>query len=1449
MVATWDRRKRFLEAETRAVLYVALGRVGAFLIGTSFEDERAVFSAHALVRNDAYRDRLLAPEIADLAALSDALQLTPAQRRALFRCFLHVDFLRRASVSRAELLRYCDLRATPLSAFLLPTPGGKMTHRDGGETQRWDVLQWVAVCFSVCTLELDALVTMAVAAACQPEELVSVAHPREKEDVMMQSEPAANLCGDIERCFAFFIGALSPHERRLQQLLCQLYSSGAGATTATALNFCHMHAVASVLDAAKLFPGGPLLVFPCVWVQKVLQRRMLGPTTLGGVKEPTGSESRLSPTPRKVLPSLDVVGDIAFTATPSSDTLDQSGVDAASSNLEAELGCSTLEGAWRVTANHAIASLCVEATVSEHERAGNLDCSSTAGAARELFLVIAGEVVRGELPSELCEAVRSRLVRAFGYQFAKFLFEKSSLRETSAALKPSAEEKRALRRQARAWGSQNVPEDKPSYWKQFFDPASKRKFYYNIRTGESRWEKPANFVGSARTTTKKKRRKKMQPSRADKVAMDSSEPLDASAATSFDLLDYLDDLALDASELTTDESLKQPVELADTPQKADDDDDKQLDDSTEYIDVTIPWTTTRALTPAIERPLSGSNMANASAGGLNQVLHDVGVAQNQSSPPKHERRSQESGSKARGDLRWRVDLSTLSVAPSGTLEKFHLYKWREMLQLHKLMAVPSFHAVRLAGDDRALFESFHRAFPHELVTKARFVSVLRSVYAIDSGVRRQLRRDELALCRHLDKMQYAFELAADGVACVNWRLLLAGLRMVQEPLLAMKEHLTWTFSVYASSGFLEPPNDSDAISAGHTTLILTHFLRSHAATRFVSERITQAIELLPASAGSSSRMTYRRFKALLQQPPVRALLARATPHTSYWDELASPLYRDFVYAHRKREHDVRAIKRLRFLHATRALRTCFVVWTQLARARRRTRARVLASCGALARVQRMWAFVALKRHAVASIAAVEIQRTFRGYLGRRVGDAHWQRVQAALRVQGAFRMRSHFGRFLRDLRKRHQLAVRVQRVYRGRLARCRVRRRVLAHYYAEMAVLQHERDAFRAHVRDELAKRIQRLFRVLVREKQARRAIEGALARRAAESEREANAQRAARAAQQYRQDVTAAYAKLRDDEQARRQRQQVDALEKRKVVRLRRQREWDAFKSARDDRKAQRKLQSADAYARMKRAWDATTAERTQTRQRFVAQVLLLEEPGEWKALQQSLVRRVRERKKALLARYTSSGVAVPDRELAERAQLEIVEEEAASERQKAEEDWMKAEAEFLNKLDDEEEERVMAENAAERVRREKSAVRVQSAFRRFAARQMLRREIRARFVKEFDAHRQAAVYRNTFSGTSSLRKPFGLGSDDLEFPDQWFRLTDASIGEPFFYNPCRMLQSWEPPSECRLCGSCASPTFAELWSARDDSFRCRQCVVTVTAASPDDYFPYDGSRPKGGY
>lgn len=134
-----------------------LGHIVALLLGTVFVDERVAFSKAQLTKNDSYRDRLLEPEIADLVDLCEALRLSIAQRQSVFRCFGHVDFMRRATISRRELLRYCNLRETPCSVFLLrDNADGEMTHRTRAHrraAQRWDIMQFIALCFSICTAE------------------------------------------------------------------------------------------------------------------------------------------------------------------------------------------------------------------------------------------------------------------------------------------------------------------------------------------------------------------------------------------------------------------------------------------------------------------------------------------------------------------------------------------------------------------------------------------------------------------------------------------------------------------------------------------------------------------------------------------------------------------------------------------------------------------------------------------------------------------------------------------------------------------------------------------------------------------------------------------------------------------------------------------------------------------------------------------------------------------------------------------------------------------------------------------------------------------------------------------------------------------------------------------------------------------------------------------------
>ncbi|KAG2768471.1 hypothetical protein PC129_g1767 [Phytophthora cactorum] len=850
----------------------------------------------------------------------------------------------------------------------------------------------------------------------------------------------------------------------------------------------------------------------------------------------------------------------------------------------------------------------------------------------------------------------------------------------------------------------------------------------------------------------------------------------------------------------------------------------------------------------------------------------------------------------REDAPWVIaELPTQTTTPAyAALEAFQVKKWREILQLMKLMSAPCFRSIRLAGDDRSLYEGFFRAFPHHLVTKARFVSVVRHIFGIPAvsmihhrRKHKKAQRDQprgeghnaegqegektaarLALDRHLEKMQYCCERSVDNVLVLNWRILLIALRMLQEPLLTMREHLNWAFSVFASSGCLEL-NDGDTIDADDVTLMFTRMMRNPATSHLVSARVRAAFDMLPSlratpfslssASLSSSRITYRVFKRLLQLPPLRTLVNhRMTPHTSVIDELSVPVYRDFVYRARRREHNRRVLRRLRYFNETKAARLCFHTWARNVRDRTAARSTVMFAYTITTRIKQRTAFGALHRHALASIAALEIQRVFRGMRGRMRAEEAWRKIQAVLAVQGAFRMRAHFTRHLRKLRRQNLFAIRIQRVYRGRLGRIQARQKLLTHYYREMAAIQQEREAFRAFVRGEMARRLQRLFRKIAADKQHAQRAEEEQVKRKFELEMLKLSGDAVQQAARHRREVTERYDKLREEAEYREKRRRIDDIEKQKIVHRRRQREWEAFKAGKIARKETLKLLEKESYERLKSQWENTIAEQTRKREMLVEQLLQLEDvQGEWKKLHARLHQRVKERSKQLIAKHKSSGVVIPKKEIIERAQHEITVEESEEERLKGGNDWLKAEADYLKKLGDEQEERLLAENAEERTARQKSALTIQGAFRLFTARKLLRGMLSEVYIKELDIETQAPRYRNTLTGKIRTQKPTGLGSDELEYERCWVIMIDNVLGEPFFYNPRRMKQSWAKPDDCQFCGPCSSSSstvFAAVWNSHDDTYLCQKCykneyVVRSQQGNlqADAYVKYDGSRPNG--
>lgn len=165
----------------------------------------------------------------------------------------------------------------------------------------------------------------------------------------------------------------------------------------------------------------------------------------------------------------------------------------------------------------------------------------------------------------------------------------------------------------------------------------------------------------------------------DSLYEGSLSPLSVTKDDHYDPLAYLDDLP------PYDSHHQQPEQ---TVHEAEDDED-------EYIDVSLPWTKESA---HLLGDL-GNEHANGSGGKSSDINEQLTSSQDNNSNSSndeptaaderaltalhlsnHHQRAQLSLS-GQCESQWAVDLNALLATTNGTLEKFHLHKWRECFHL------------------------------------------------------------------------------------------------------------------------------------------------------------------------------------------------------------------------------------------------------------------------------------------------------------------------------------------------------------------------------------------------------------------------------------------------------------------------------------------------------------------------------------------------------------------------------------------------------------------------------------------------------------------------------------------------------------------------------------------------------------------------------------------------
>ncbi|GMF17270.1 unnamed protein product [Phytophthora lilii] len=217
-----------------------------------------------------------------------------------------------------------------------------------------------------------------------------------------------SICEQIDQCLAFFIGVPDPVERSLQKLLTTLYDDThttdqyeSNESTGLRNKFQDIHGVTTIYDVVR------------------------------GSEHPKSDAESSSY-------AIDEPDSLRL-------TFDQ---------------CSTSEEAWRVSANHALASVHIQCLLEE--------TPATIDELQAEFERVTAQIFAGELSTEHAERIRQRLVREYGYRFAHCLLARSNMKELSYASKTPRDERRAKQRYAKAWRGSGLIEDKVIYWKEVF---------------------------------------------------------------------------------------------------------------------------------------------------------------------------------------------------------------------------------------------------------------------------------------------------------------------------------------------------------------------------------------------------------------------------------------------------------------------------------------------------------------------------------------------------------------------------------------------------------------------------------------------------------------------------------------------------------------------------------------------------------------------------------------------------------------------------------------------------------------------------------------------------------------------------------------------------------------------------------------------------------------------
>ena len=465
-----------------------------------------------------------------------------------------------------------------------------------------------------------------------------------------------------------------------------------------------------------------------------------------------------------------------------------------------------------------------------------------------------------------------------------------------------------------------------------------------------------------------------------------------------------------------------------------------------------------------------------------------------------------------------------------------------------------------------------------------------------------------------------------------------------------------------------------------------------------------------------------------------------------------------------------------------------------------------------------------KRQTIILSSVQRIQRIIRGFLARRRRNFIRKLQVKALSVQSGARQLLVKLRYRKKYYKYFWAAATIQRHFRGRLAKVRVKTIVEALYDIEKKKLLKERADWILQRQSKAARAIQMIVRKMIFRRRTMKKMLDKAKLEMTKRQMDKVYEEGMLEKKVHRLKVTEWYAK-RKKEHDQDMLEENQTSQQRKAIFARRA----AIK--REERAAQALIREAqlerleeEKVELWLKSWEATIERRGVERRKKLENVISLPENQAELVLKQQLLKRIKLQMKEVLRKADRLKIPMELPEAKEIATREIIEEEVKQELIRAR-DEMKAESEAIQKANEEKADAKRQQEFADKKRKKRWAVvTLQSYTRVFLARKELRRRAYARYECHFDRTTHNYYYVDKPTQTTFWQKPKSLGSYDLPMRDSWVVMHDTQ-GDQYFYNVKTWQQVWEMPYGCILCEKCQSD-FAVAKLSNDKVCYCNNCL-----------------------